>query len=192
MVNIFFIPIILTILRIILTPIFLFLFLAGEQFLLRAIFVFSIAVVSDFADGHFARYYKVTSELGSFLDPLADKILIMTAFFTFYFSEIIPLWMVLVILGRDLFVTILRMVMTKYDFCLQTSYLAKSKTVIQFMAIYLIFAYLIFNSWSSSQFWVSLLSMIVNIFMYIVVFVTLWSGIDYLFKNRKFFNDRTI
>jgi len=184
MVNVFSVPNILTFLRIILTPVFLFLFSAGEQFLLWSVLVFTIAAVTDFADGYFARYYRITSKWGSFLDPFADKILMMTVFFMFYFSGIIQLWMVIVILGRDLFVTVLRIFMAKRSSFLHTSYLAKSKTVMQFIAIYLIFIYLIFNSWSSDQFLISLLSVIVNIFMYFVVFVTLWSGIDYLIKNK--------
>ena len=183
--KLFTFPNILTLCRILFTPIFIFLFLSGEKYLLWSVIVFTIAAITDFYDGYFARYLKMKSKFGSFFDPLADKVLIIATFFTFYFAGIIDLWMVLIILFRDLFVTFLRIYLVKKDMPLQTSYLAKGKTVVQFVAIYLIFIFLFFKYWSSNQLLILILQRTVIIFMYFVVLFTLWSVFDYLFKNSS-------
>ncbi|MBD3231226.1 CDP-diacylglycerol--glycerol-3-phosphate 3-phosphatidyltransferase [Candidatus Dependentiae bacterium] len=181
MKNIFTFPNILTFCRILFTPIFIFLFLLGGQYLLWSIIVFTLAAISDFCDGYFARYLKIKSKFGSFFDPLADKILIISTFFTFYFVGIIHLWVILIIVFRDLVVTFLRLYLVKREKPLQTSYLAKSKTVIQFIAIYICFIFLILNFYFDFKH----LKVYLDYFMYFVALVTLWSGIDYLVKNKK-------
>ena len=99
----------LTILRIILTPVFLYLFLSSDPLLIQiSLAVFFIAALTDWYDGWLARKYNYISDWGKFWDPLADKILTSTAFLGFVFVGLLPLWMVLLIIVRDLVVTLLR------------------------------------------------------------------------------------
>src|SRR5947209_20324469 len=99
----------LTFLRILLAPIFYLVFAETDPPLYAwaaAIFVFGAA--SDWYDGYFARLWKMTSPLGAFLDPLADKLLTSAALIAFAAKDFIPLWAVIIIIARDAYVTIFR------------------------------------------------------------------------------------
>ena len=129
-------PNLLTILRIILTPLFIILlFSAYSSARFWALVVFVIAAVTDAYDGHLARKYNQVTEEGKFLDPLADKILVLSAFISFAFMEIIDYWMVGLIIFRDLFVTGLRFAMASKGLEMVTSGLAKLKTGFQITII---------------------------------------------------------
>ncbi|MCB0752032.1 MAG: CDP-alcohol phosphatidyltransferase family protein, partial [Ignavibacteriae bacterium] len=100
----------LTTLRIILTPVFLFLFLSGDSLYMQiSLAVYIIAAITDWYDGWLARKFDYITTWGKFMDPLADKILTSTAFFAFVFIDVLSLWMVIVVVFRDLFVTGLRL-----------------------------------------------------------------------------------
>ena len=104
----------LTIFRVILTPIFIYLLFSSSMYSnLYALIIFILASVTDAFDGYYARKYNIETEFGNFLDPLADKILVSSAFISFYLLDLIELWMVVVILSRDFFITILRHVINK-------------------------------------------------------------------------------
>ena len=99
----------LTVLRIILTPVFLVLFLSGDPLLIQiSLAVYLIAAITDWYDGWLARKFNYITEWGKFLDPLADKILTSGAFFAFVYLDVLELWMVLVIVIRDFAITGLR------------------------------------------------------------------------------------
>lgn len=134
------IPNILTSLRIILIPFYIF-FLTIEEPSSRliAIIIFTVAALSDLLDGYLARKLSQDSKLGRFLDPLADKFLVISTLFVFfYLDNQIPLWMVLVIIARDLLVTIMRYLAIKKGVEVRTSKLAKVKTGFQMTGIILI------------------------------------------------------
>lgn len=136
------IPNLITILRILLIPVFIYL-LVQEQPLARlwAILVFTLASVSDFVDGYLARRLKQDSRLGRFLDPLADKFLVVAALLVFYFlDKQIPLWMILVIIARDVLITFMRYLAIQKGTELKTSRTAKAKTAFQMISIFLILA----------------------------------------------------
>ena len=119
----------LTLFRIALTPIFIiFLFYEHPNAKLWALMVFLVASITDALDGYFARKHDQVTEQGRFLDPLADKILILSALISFAVLEIIPFWMVGLIIFRDLFITGLRVVMNNKGFQMVTSNIAKAKT----------------------------------------------------------------
>ena len=90
--------------------------------------VFLVASITDALDGYFARKHDQVTEQGRFLDPLADKILILSALISLAVLEIIPFWMVGLIIFRDLFITGLRVVMNNKGFQMVTSNIAKAKT----------------------------------------------------------------
>ena len=94
-----------------------------------------LASITDAYDGYYARKYNVETEIGNFLDPLADKILVSSAFISFYLLGLIDLWMVAVILLRDLLITLLRIAMKRNGYSLKTSRMAKSKTAVQLSLI---------------------------------------------------------
>ena len=99
-------PNLLSLLRIILTPLFIILlFSESSSNRIFALIVFAVAAITDAYDGHLARKYNLITPEGKFLDPLADKILVLSAFFSFAFIGIIDFWMVWIISFRDLSVS---------------------------------------------------------------------------------------
>ncbi len=134
------VPTQLTVLRIILTPVFLCLiFYNGFVFKLGALLVYTIASLTDWYDGYYARKYGSVSKTGIFLDPLADKILVSSALIAFHILGYIKLWIVIVIVARDFLITGLRSYALFTDQQVATIYLAKVKTFIQMASIYIIF-----------------------------------------------------
>ncbi len=134
------IPNILTIGRIVLVPFFLFCLVQDAGiYKLIALGVFFISSITDFLDGYFARKFSAESELGRTLDPLADKILIISTLSAFiYLDKQIPLWMILAIVARDILITLIRILGEKRNIRIKTSRLAKAKTAFQMISIFII------------------------------------------------------
>ena len=131
---------------------------------------------------------------GRFLDPLADKILVSSAFISFAVLGVVEYWMVSLIIFRDLFVTGLRMVMEKNGFTMLTSKIAKVKTGIQITIIIIILLFIglkgIPFEWLRFE-WLTILFGIIKEFHVIyyltlvVTVFTIWTGISYLYNNRS-------
>ena len=98
------IPNLLTIVRVLLTPLLVILLLEGR--LSEALFVFIIAGVTDGLDGLIARLYKQKSRLGAFLDPLADKLLLASTYVLLAFQNLLPSWLTVIVLSRDLLIVV--------------------------------------------------------------------------------------
>ena len=133
-------PNILTIIRVIIVPFFIVLLFdksyAGR---LIALILFGIASITDLFDGYLARKWKQETEFGKFMDPFADKALVLGAFITFIFiSDQVQIWMVLCIIGRDLLITLLRSLAIRKGTSIRTSMFGKLKTVFQMFSIVLI------------------------------------------------------
>ena len=125
-------PNILTITRIALTPLFIILLFSDKPYSkIYALLIFIIAAITDAYDGHLARKYNQVTSEGKFLDPLADKILVLSSFISFAYLGVIEFWMVVLIAFRDLFVTGLRLAMSRNGISMVTSNIAKLKTVFQ-------------------------------------------------------------
>ena len=170
---IFYFPTFLTLIRIFLAPIFLIFLFWGGNYLFYSLLIFTLAALTDFGDGYVARKYNVVTKSGGFLDPLADKVLISSAFLGFYFLGITTLWVPILIITRDVLITVLRTVILTQGYSLKTSVQAKGKTGFQFFVIYLIFIFLILDfkvGSSAISFWMSLGT---NIAIYFVVGFTL-------------------
>ena len=180
----------LTLFRIALTPIFIiFLFYEHPNAKLWALMVFLVASITDALDGYFARKHDQVTEQGRFLDPLADKILILSALISFAVLEIIPFWMVGLIIFRDLFITGLRVVMNNKGFQMVTSNIAKAKTSFQVVIIVTILLYLgsarLPFEWSAD--YIQLIreyELIYYLTLLITVF-TVFTGIAYIYDNRS-------
>ena len=178
----------LTIFRVILTPLFIYLLFSSSTYSnFYAFIIFILASVTDAFDGYYARKYNIETEFGNFLDPLADKILVSSAFISFYLLDLIELWMVVVILSRDFFITFLRIVMKKNGQSLKTSRIAKSKTAVQLILIIFILIFLALEKMEASIF--SLLGNIIleyNIVYkatFIVSIFTFYTGFRYFQNN---------
>jgi len=190
-------PNILSSLRIALAPIFLYLYLQGGLVWgLLSVLVFTIAAVTDYFDGHYARKYQVETSLGVFLDPLADKVLTFSAFIVLPFIDEsqFPWWAVILIMARDVFMTSLRVYANKKQMQMKTRSLAKTKTTIQLTFLYIALFLGVFQgtgnivaTWSeyildsNVMFWL----------MMFVTFITVYSGIEYVFTNKKLFRSST-
>jgi len=178
----------LTIFRVILTPFFIYLLFSSSMYSnLYALIIFILASVTDAFDGYYARKYNIETEFGNFLDPLADKILVSSAFISFYLLDLIELWMVVVILSRDFFITFLRIVMKKNGQSLKTSRIAKSKTAVQLILIIFILIFLALEKMEASMFSVFgniiLEYNIVHNATFIVSIFTFYTGFRYFQNN---------
>ena len=154
-----------------------------------ALIIFLVASITDAYDGYYARKYNEITAEGKFLDPLADKILVSSAFISFALLGIIDFWMVGIIIFRDLFVTGLRMAMEQKGRTLVTSIIAKLKTSAQMIII--IFILVILGLKGLSLTWAIPVLDIVKDYKLVYnlsLFVTLFTGVTgltYLFSNRK-------
>ncbi len=181
----------LTVLRIILTPVFFVLFLSDDPVLVQiSIGVFIIAAITDWYDGWLARKFNYITEWGKFLDPLADKILTSTAFIAFVILNILPLWMVLLIILRDIIVTALRIFADHRKIPFSTSFSAKWKTFLQmFFLYYLLLLYTAnkvewINKLSPDLFKTLLNADLIYFTMLTITLFTLITGITYVTTNR--------
>jgi len=181
-------PNVLTILRIILT--FLFIGLFCQYQMGWALIVFMLASFTDYFDGYIARKYNLITSFGKIMDPIADKFLILSAYFLFMQIQLIATWVFIAIFTREMIVTGLRLMAMRKGITLSAERAGKLKTVLQIGAVYLIMIFIIAIvevnvSYITLQDYASKLGLIINIVMRFVVIVTLWSGISFIYNNRK-------
>lgn len=186
----------LTVLRILLSPVFLCLFNSQNKDIRFISFcVFTIAALTDWYDGVLARKYGFETQWGKFLDPLADKILTSFAFIAFLSVGFIEFWMFVVIVTRDIGITVLRSYAELKNKPVITTYSAKVKTFIQMVVIfYVLFFYSIkdyqwFGDILGSAADYLLYPVFIKIMMIVVTILTLYTGIMYLIDNRKTIRD---
>lgn len=190
----------LTIFRIILTPVFLVLFLSKDSTLIQISFiVYLIAAITDWYDGWLARKFNYITDWGKFWDPLADKILTSACFIGFVIVGTLPFWMVLLVILRDLIVTLLRILSDNKGISFKTTYYAKWKTLLQMVFLYyLLVGYVLQNTpYFVSNYNEYILIMmnenLIFIVMLIITLITVHSGISYLNANsdliKKIFNE---
>lgn len=182
----------LTLLRIILTPVFLFCLFSGNYvFHQLSLAVFIIAAVTDWYDGWVARKWGYVTQWGKFLDPLADKILTSAAFIAFVYLDIMQSWMMLIIVIRDISITLLRSFAEFKNKPVVTAKSAKVKTFIQMVAVYYILVLTVLKDvkWIASSYGdilqILTSQMIIYPLMLLVTLLTLITGIMYLVHNRK-------
>ncbi len=139
----------LTIFRIVTVPFFMFFLKFSYQnksFNLYALLIFILASITDFLDGFIARKQKITTNLGKFLDPLADKILTTAAFLCFLHLKLVDVFVVFIILTREFLVIFIRLVASKNGLVISANFWGKLKTIFQMTACITTMAYLIFEN----------------------------------------------
>jgi len=168
----------LTIIRILAIPIILILlFSSGRIYQVITAFLFFLAAVTDTLDGYLARRRGVVTTLGKFLDPLADKLLVVTALIALIPARGIPFWMVIVIVGREIAVTGLRGIAASQGIVIDASHLGKYKTVFEVAAI----TFLILNGeYFSIDFY-----LVGMVLLWIALTMAVISSIDYFKKFLK-------
>jgi CDP-diacylglycerol---glycerol-3-phosphate 3-phosphatidyltransferase len=182
------IPNLLSFSRVLLTPVFLYflLFSDHDHAKLISAIIFTIASITDAFDGKIARKYGYETRIGVFLDPLADKFLVLSAFFSFVILGDVELLMVILISFRDIFVTILRMIMEVKGVTMITSKAGKLKTLLQIFTINVIFIYILLKVYKYSNY-SELFDKYQVIFslMLITTMVTVYTGLHYFYYNHK-------
>ena len=161
----------LTIVRIILIPIFLALLYIGFPYSeYAAVTVFIAAGLTDIADGYIARRRNQVTDLGKFLDPLADKVLVVAAMLWFVEQGVIPAWAVLLVILREFLVTALRLIAVSNGRVIAAALSGKVKTVVTMFC--LIFLFLPIPQWA------------IYVCIAAITVTTLVSGVEYFVKNK--------
>lgn len=145
-------PTFLSCLRIVLAFIIMFLMtLPGHFSKCWALACFALASLTDWLDGYWARRFKQTSALGALLDPIADKILVIGIFSVGALLRTVPVWMVLVIAGREILITWIRMVAASKQVVLAAASEGKQKMVSQIIALAALILMLIIQDWPNGR-----------------------------------------
>jgi len=198
----------LTLLRVVLVPVFV-VFLAIDTFWFNivALVIFIIASITDYWDGVIARQQNTVTTFGIFLDPLADKLLVTSAFVSFVAMPQlqIPAWMVIAIIAREFIITGLRSLGASKNVIISASIFGKVKTTSQITAIITILVILIvegifvkffklsqydlleMSNWQYYLGWI-----LINLpywLMFVVTIFTVYSGMNYIFQHKDIFKD---
>lgn len=171
-------PTLLTILRMLLViPFMICCMIDGIAPKILALTFFSVAALTDLIDGKWARKQHLVTDMGAFLDPLADKMLVDLAFLVLVYIHVVPIWMFAVIIVRDLAVDGMRMMAARDGVTISASIYGKTKTMVQMITLISILA----NAIIGNEF----LGTINNILLYVVIILTVFSGLDYIIKGWK-------
>lgn len=162
-----------TMIRLILIPIFVGAFYHYGTLYNIAAILFMIASLTDAIDGHLARSRNLITNFGKFVDPLVDKVLTMAAFIVLVEASTIPAWAVIIIIARELIITGFRTLAADMGITIAASIWGKAKTTSQMISLVL----LLLNNQALNKFGIYV--------FYIAVILTLISGIDYIVKNKK-------
>ncbi len=154
-----------------------------------ALVVFLAAALTDYWDGKIARERGQITPFGQLMDPIADKFLTLSAFISFVQMEILPAWMVIVIIARDALVTSLRLSLPQQKSeNVESRQSGKQKTAFQIFSIVCILFFLVVKEtayWRPE--WTPRVLSFIYCGMLFIVAVTVWSGARYLAKNRSYF-----
>lgn len=143
--------------------------------------IFMFAAATDWLDGYYARKYNLITNLGKFLDPLADKLLVSAALILLVEIGLAPAWIVIIIISREFGVTGLRLVAAGEGIVLAASNMGKLKTVTQILAISVLLLHNFPFSFISFPFG--------TIILYLAMIITVISGVDYFAKNWHVMKD---
>jgi len=145
-----------------------------------AMILFVIASITDWFDGYYARKYNLVSDFGKFWDPIADKVLINSVLILLVYNNLIQVWIVILIIIRDILVDGLRMKVAKNNIIIQASIWGKIKTSLLMISIILVFILGGSSLTKTLYYW-----LIQNLFLIISLFFVLSSGIDYYSKYKR-------
>ena len=164
----------LTLARVFLIPVFLVIAywgFPGSRYVALAVYI--VACLTDLLDGYIARHYNQVSDFGKFMDPLADKLLVVAAMLLFVEQHRMPAWALLLVVAREFAVTGLRLIAVDNGRVIAAAWSGKIKTASTMVAICLMLLWDI--SWLNTVCWV------------VIVVTTVYSGVEYFVKNHDVF-----
>jgi CDP-diacylglycerol--glycerol-3-phosphate 3-phosphatidyltransferase len=171
-----------------------------------ALFLFAVAAISDWLDGHLARKFKVESVFGKVMDPLADKILVISTMLCFVQLNVVPAWMVVIIISREFMINGIRIMAAQDGKIIMASNWGKAKTMVEMTAITMVLLLKVIQNtieyFNENQKWEVILmklgsagDMMVQFvyyapywLMFAAAVMSLISGFDYFFKNKSIFD----
>lgn len=167
----------LTIARVIMVPFFIVLYMMN--YTLLAFIIFVVAAFTDLLDGHIARKYNLITNFGKIMDPLADKILVYSAFCCMVENGLIPAWMLIVILSREFIVGGMRTVAASEGIVVAAGMSGKIKTVLQMIAVpmLLLVGVISWPYWITASY----------ILLWASLIMTVYSGVEYIMQNKGVF-----
>lgn len=178
-----------TMARIAMIPVFMVCLELGRESLVMtgaALFVFILASVTDFIDGHIARKYHQITDFGKFLDPLADKLLVISAMCIFCAWGVFPAWALMVVLAREFAVTGLRLIAVGNGRVIAAGWSGKVKTASTMVALCVLIVF-----WDVTRFGLGIPEVVNTVIRWVVIGVivvtTVVSGVEYFVKNRDVF-----
>ena len=166
----------LSFMRVLLVPVLVVVYYIQTDILLMMLAqIFIIASFTDFLDGYIARKYNLVTTFGKFIDPLADKLIVLAALLVLNDAGVIPIWITVVILSREFIVTGIRLIAVGEGKVIAASKLGKYKTASTMIALVLLLMYPFDNIFPDIGIYI----------LYLGVLLTVVSGFDYFFKNKK-------
>jgi len=170
----------LTLIRILLIPVFV-IFLISKSFQ-NALITFVIAGITDGLDGFIAKIWHQRTELGSYLDPIADKLLLASAFITLAILRIIPSWLTVIVMSRDILIALgfWVLTMTNHKPTLKPRYTSKITTVFQILTV--TWALISVLQWRAE--------FLFPIFLRLTAFFTILSGVHYIYIGNKLLTEK--
>lgn len=169
----------ITVARIILVPVFMLLLYLGQTYWALAVYI--IACLSDLVDGKIARKYNLVTDFGKFMDPLADKMLVLAAMCYFVEVGLMPGWVVAIVLLREFGVSGLRLLAVEQGIVIAAAWSGKIKTGITMVALGLLIL--------ATETWFPAPDVIAVICWLLILITTLYSGIEYFVKNIAVFKN---
>ena len=161
----------LTMLRVVLIPVYLVLWYVDmETSAYWALGVFVLASVTDFLDGYVARHYNQVTTFGKFMDPLADKILVITAMIWFVSTGILPVWALVIVVAREFAVSGLRLIAVDNGRVIAAAWSGKVKTFATMVCLCLMH--------------LPISEILVQLCVGVIVLTTVYSGVEYFWKNK--------
>jgi len=173
-------PNVLTLFRVLLIPVFV--ILVMNQSLGWALFIFALAGITDGVDGLIARLTRQRTELGAYLDPIADKLLLSSSFITLAIFELLPSWLTVIVITRDviILVGILVMTLNNYQVKIEPSLVGKITTTFQILTILLV----LMTDYGS------LFKSLSTMSIYGTTFFTILSGAHYIYVGTRILNEK--
>lgn len=178
----------LTMIRVLLVPVFIILYML--EFYPAALFIFCAASITDFFDGKIARDRNLVTNFGKIMDPLADKVLVYSALCLFIESDLIKAWMLILILAREFAVAGMRTVAASEGRVLAAGMSGKVKTVLQMVAVIILLLHLsiIFFNGGVGSAASDIVRNVGIITFYASLVMTVYSGAEYVIQNKDVFS----
>ncbi|HHU07130.1 MAG TPA: CDP-diacylglycerol--glycerol-3-phosphate 3-phosphatidyltransferase [Clostridiaceae bacterium] len=164
-------------------------FVTGLGGSIIALVLFSLASLTDYLDGHFARKQDMVSNFGKFLDPIADKLLVISTFACLVALDRASVIVLIIIIAREFIVTGLRLMAAEKGVVIAASMFGKAKMVAQLVTIIYLLTEPIFYQLTGIVPPSQPVEIIEAVLVWVTVLMTVLSGVDYLWKNRRFFLD---